>query len=124
MTLPATYLPKFVASVISTLACAHHLFDLLHRKPKSWPVLRAWLAVFFAGGGVSSGIGAVLEVLDDAGDDVASSVMLIGVEVAALGAWSAGVALGVRGRSLHRAGPPRSLPRPGRRDQSLTPRRR
>ena len=83
-----TWLPKYIACAISLFGAIIHIM-LLPRGPA--PVLSVWMAVFFTGGAASAAIGATLEAaFHDTQEGPAWSAMLVGVEVAAAGAWVSG----------------------------------
>ena len=103
MVMPSTYVPKFCAAAVSAAAAVYHATGAARSHSRS-PAFHAWQAVFFAGGSASAMTGAVLEAaFDDLDHGVAWSGMLIGVEVAAFGAWASGIVLLATGSRFERA---------------------
>ena len=101
---PGTYVPKYVAAVISLNATLLHLAKLPSGR---LPVLSSSMAIFFLGGGVSAAIGATLEAYyDDVQHGAAWSAMLVFVELAALGAWCAAFELLFMGSSCRKVTSP------------------
>ena len=101
---PGTYVPKYVAAIISLVAMLLHLAKLPSGR---LPVLSGSMAVFFLGGGVSAAIGATLEAYyDDVQQGTAWCAMLAFVELAALGAWCASFELLFMGSSCRKVTSP------------------
>ena len=89
--MPATWVPKLLAAIICFVATIVHIRSV-RRSPV--PALDMAMAGFFFGGASSAAIGVCLELFySDTQRGVAFDAMLVGVEFAAAGAWSAGFTL-------------------------------